>query len=573
MMVSKFSEKLGQWSKYGFYLIFPFLSFNLYGQEKVLRFDHLTVEDGLSQNTVMGIVKDKYGFMWFGTFEGLCRYDGYKFTRYHSDQNNPHSLWNNRISLLYKDTRGTLWIATADTLICRYNYETDDFTRFRWRYVPKDIVDSLDRSKSIYFTRIIRKDFDWQVNQSNSRLTLMYPFNKISNLNMLVQTDKRTGRKLIYRNNPFNRWTISDESVFNIYLDDNNILWVGTYSGGVNKADIRQKPFMLYSQDPMSPDKSIIDNKIRAIYDDNHGNLWIGTHNRGITRIDMKTNTYTHFIHNPKDTINSLIENEVRKIYGDRFGYIWFGTKGGLERFDPKTSRIKHYTITTKSRVPHNWVYSIMEDHAGYLWIGTWNGIAKYDRKNDRFLAYDPKQTLKRSNVRVVLEDHAYNLWVATEGGGITKFQRDSSAGFNEKLIPKHYVHSNSDSNSLSSDRVYTMLEDENGIMWIGTNSGLNSFNPKTGKFRRFFIEDGLPDELIVGLLSDRKGHLWISHKKGLSRLDTKTFTIRNYDREDGLQDNEFSEDAYFRNAKTGEMFFGGVKGFNSFYPDSMHDN
>jgi signal transduction histidine kinase/ligand-binding sensor domain-containing protein len=559
--------------KFSILILFIFSSIALFPQDKILRFNHLTVEDGLSQNTVMGITKDKYGFMWFGTLEGLCRYDGYKFKKYRAVNNSPHSLWNNRISLMYKDSNGDIWILNADTLICKYNYETDDFQRFTPRTVSKKVLDSLDRSKSIYFTKIIQDNVIWQVNQSYSKLTLMYPFNRIVDLNMLTQTDKVTGQKTKYRTDQFDRWALNDESVFNIYLDDNNILWVGTYSGGINKADTRQKPFKSFFHDPLDPAKSIIDNKIRAIYQDNKGNLWIGTHNKGITYIDRTTDKYIHFQHNAKDSLNSLTENEVRKIYCDRFGYLWFGTKGGLDRFDKKTNRFKHYTISSKSNIPNNWVYSIMEDHSHYMWIGTWNGIAKYDRKNDRFFAYEATKTLKRKNVRIILEDHHYNLWVATEGGGITRFSRDSSSGFQEKLTPTHFNFSSSNPNSLNSDRVYAMMEDENGILWIGTNSGLTRFDPAKNKFTRFYVDQGLPDELIIGLLSDTKGHLWISHKKGLTRLDTKTFEMRNYDRQDGLQDNEFSEDAYFRNEKTGEMFFGGVKGFNSFYPDSIEDN
>lgn len=554
-------------------LLILLLPLNLFGQEKILRFDHLTVEDGLSQNTVMGIVKDKYGFMWFGTFEGLCRYDGYKFKKYRAESNDPHSLWNNRISMVYKDAKSNIWILTADTLSCMYNYETDDFLRFTPRNTPKNILDSLDRSKSIFFTKITHNNIVWQVNQSFNKLTIMDPFNKIADLNLLTQTEKATRQKFIYRTDLFNRWALSDESVFSIYLDNNDILWVGTYSGGVNKADIRQKPFKNYSHNPLKTENSIIDNKIRAIYEDKQGNLWIGTHNKGITNINVTTGQYKHYQHSLRDTSNTLIENEVRKIYCDRLGYLWFGTKGGIERFDPRTNRFKHYTTSTGCNLPHDWVYSIIEDHLGYMWIGTWNGIAKFDRIHDRFYPYPVAKTLKRPNVRVIIEDHNHNLWVGTEGGGITKLTRDSSKGFQEVLTPTQFNFSLTNPNSLSSDRVYCMLEDEKGIIWIGTNSGLTRFDPENNQFKRFYMEQGLPDELIVGLLSDMKGHIWISHKKGLTRMNTETFETRNYDRQDGLQDNEFSEDAYFRNEQTGKMFFGGVKGFNSFYPDSIIDN
>jgi len=543
----------------------------LTAQDKILRFDHLTVEDGLSQNTVQGIVKDKYGFMWFGTWGGLCRFDGYKFVVYRADPDNPHALRNNRIQLVYKDANENIWVNSADTQVCRYNYLTDDFTRYYPpSSVPSYILDSLDRYKNMSFTYIKTKDYLYQVNQQNNLLTRRRSLNQIDNL--FTQKYLPTGETYTYRSDPLNRWALNDEFVFDIYLDDNKILWVGTWSGGINRADTRQKCFNHYNHIYQNPN-SIIDNQVRAIFDDNQGNLWVGTHNKGITKFNRRTNTFTHYQHNDKDTVNSLVNNQIRKIYRDKFGYMWFGTKGGIDRFDTRTNKFWHYKFTTKRKIMPNWIYWVMEDHWGTLWIATWAGIAKYNRKKDKFTVFDPLKTLKHSSVRVILEDKKYNLWVATEGGGITCLKRHLTNGFEERLDTVHYLHSDSNPNSLSSNRVYSMVIDEKGIFWIGTNWGLNRFDPETKVFKRFSMDDGFPDDLINGILCDQKGHLWVSHKKGLTRFDTRDYSVRNYGRNDGLQDDEFSEDAYFRNSKTGEMFFGGVKGFNSFFPDSIRDN
>jgi signal transduction histidine kinase/ligand-binding sensor domain-containing protein len=553
-----------------FYILWTCNSFSIFSQEKILRFEHFTVEHGLTQNTVQGIAKDKYGFMWFGTWEGLCRFDGYKFTVYLADNNNIHTIYNNRVQLLHKDQQENIWVSCSDTQICRYNYETDDFTRYVRQTVPKSILDSLDRYKAISFTYIDWKDYKWVVNQSYNRLTIGIPFNQIENMNKLMQINKSTGHQYVYRSDFFNKWALNDETIFSIYLDNNEILWTGTYSGGVNKADIKQKPFYHYCFDPIHTDKSIVDNKIRAICEDKTGILWIGTQNKGLTRIDRKTDTYTHFQHNQNNSKNSIYENEIRKIYNDQSGFMWFGSKGGLDRFDPKVKKFHHYNVTN-SKLPHNWVYEIMEDKDKNLWIGTWKGMVRYDRKNDILVSYD-SALFVRPRIRVIANDARNNLWVATEGGGLVYLKRDT---VNQvvKLTATPFLNSPTDSNSLISNRIYALVIDKNGILWIGTNNGLNRFDPVNKSFQRFGLSEGLPDKLITGIICDRKGNIWISHKKGITRLDPKTFHMRLFSSMDGLQDNEFSENACYISQKTGELFFGGINGFNCFYADSLKDN
>ena len=528
----------------------------LFSQHGILRFEHLTVDDGLSQNTVFGIVKDKYGFMWFGTWEGICRYDGYKFTIFRADESNSKALINNRVNQVLKDSLQNIWVTTSDArVVCKYNYETEDFTRFPIDKVKKYILDSLKHVRAFYRFNAQNKTYSWSILKQNSGLK---------------QIENKTGAQWIYKTESSYRWSLNDDQITDIYLDDHDILWVGTQNGGVNKADTRSKPFSFYSSANNS--NTVIKNVVRAICMDQSGNLWIGTENQGILKINRRKNTITYYINNPQNN-NSLINNNIRQIYSDRHGYLWFGTKGGLDRFDAHSNRFYHYTRKSAKPIPNNWVFWIMEDHSGYLWIGTFNGIAKYNRKEDCFLAFDPQKTLNNKSVRVILEDRNNKLWVATEGGGITKFTRDSSAGFNEKLTPTHYTYSATNPNSLINNQVLAMLEDKDGYLWIGTNSGLCRFDQIKGEFTRLSVKNGLPDDLIMGILNDNHGHIWISHKKGISRIHTKNFALRNFDAHDGLQGNEFSQNAFFRNKTTGEMFFGGINGFNSFFPDSIKEN
>jgi signal transduction histidine kinase/ligand-binding sensor domain-containing protein len=550
-------------------LALQLLHANVFSQEKILRFKHFTVDDGLPQNTIQGIVKDKYGFIWLGTWEGLCKFDGYKFIVYKAEKNNVKTIYNNRINYLYKDSKGEIWVCGADTTISKYNYETDDFTRFRHSQLPQWLIDSLDRTITTSYTSTQTKEYSWVVYQQNNILSRKLQLHEINNL--LTQTNIQTGKKIIYRADPLNHWALADEYVYHMYLDDQEILWVGTYSGGINYADLRQKSFNYYYS-KYNDQNSLIDNLIRAFCEDKEGNLWVGTHNKGITKINRTKETYKHYQANKNNPESSITQNMIRKIYCDRFGYVWIGTKGGANKFDPKTGTFKHYMFPLVPQMPNSWVYDFMEDHKGNLWIGTWTGIGKYDRKKDYFYIYNVYETLPKHSVRVIIEDKKNNLWVATEGG-LSKLHRTSTTEFIEKLTPTFYKHIPENPNSLSNDRIYSMLLDDDGIFWLGTASGLNRFDPEKQKFMHFGFEEGIPDEFIVGILDDKKGNLWISHKKGLTRFNKKTHAIRNFAKHDGLQSNDFSEDAYYRNPKTGEMFFGGNRGFNSFFPDSIKDN
>ena len=188
---------------------------NLFPQEKILRFEHLTVDEGLAQNTIHGIVQDKYGFIWIGTWSGICRYDGYKFKTYRTEANNPHKIYDNRIEALYKDPEDNIWIGFMDAeTICRYNYETDDFTRQLKSEVPKSITDSLIRESTIFYTYIKTKDYIWQVNQNQNILNKSIPTQQINQL--LIQTNRHNGKQIIYRVDPFNRWALNDEYVFTV---------------------------------------------------------------------------------------------------------------------------------------------------------------------------------------------------------------------------------------------------------------------------------------------------------------------------------------------------------------------
>jgi len=525
------------------------LCFSLsYGQSPDLKFDHLTTENGLPQNTIHGIAKDKYGFMWFGTWSGLCRYDGYNFKIYRHQPGNNRSINNSRIHNIISDSAQNLWIQTFDeSVACRYNYETDDFDRFPASRVSPSLMKLLNRRDHYSNIAFSFKQFRWTMDIRT---------------NSLVQTYLPTGEKGYYTPNSADRWSLNDSYVTDIYLDNQNIFWVGTYSNGINKANLNRKPFQYFYHDPDNK-KTIIDNNVRSICEDRQGNLWIGTRDKGITVLS-KANSFRNFQSSESDP-NTINSDQIKKIFCDSRGLVWIGTKKGLDRYDPFTNRLNHYEKLGLKNIS---VYGIIEDRKKNIWIASWQGLYKFEAGTDSLVHYEPSGLLKHKHVMVIMEDSTGNLWAGTEGGGITILKE---TGQGDLKIADNLQHADNVPNTVSDNRIYSIHEDEQHFVWIGTGNGLDRFDPRSHQFRHFTVSaNGLASATICGILEDKNGFIWVSHKKGISRINTTTFEIRNYSIQDGLQVNEFSDGAVFKSPSTGMMYFGGNNGYNTFYPDSI---
>jgi methyl-accepting chemotaxis protein/ligand-binding sensor domain-containing protein len=526
---------------------------DVFSQINQLKFDHIYEEDGLSDGVIAAINQDKYGFMWFGTWNGLNKYDGYNFTVYKTDINNPNSVSNNRIIDIYRKPDGSLWILTFDSIYNRFNFDTEDFTRFSKSHFTKEALDTFSKNRAIDRS-IIYKNYKYEVRDRELLL-----------INLLNNSSSA------FYHNPLDKYSLPQERVLDIFLNQNNILWVGC--AGIHKTNLARKSFIHYKdlvKYELAAKTSV--NFTRAICEDTHGNLWIGTTDLGVIFFNRTTLESKHIMNSPTDK-NTISGNQIRDIMCDSKGNIWIGSKEGVDKYIPETGKFQHFNKGTAINLLENTAFSIVEDQQGCIWFGTWGGIAKYDVERDTIVHYNVNSgTLSSNLVRVVYCDHKNNIWVGTEGGGLTFLERNNQSNtINEKFRPVHFNHGTNDTNSISDNRIYSICQDTKGDMWIGTASGLDKLN-KDNTFTHFGEKDGLPDVMILGILSDNKNNLWFSHKKGISRININDFKVRNYTLADGLQDNLFTEDAYYK-SKSGEMFFGGVNGFNSFFPDSIKDS
>ena len=531
-----------------FLLLLLFVLSTIIGQSQIqpgrLSFEYLTVKDGLAQNTVHSIVKDQHGFMWFGTWNGLCRYDGYKFTTYRNIPGDSSSISNNRIHVIYKDPENTLWVASFDSIICRYNYETDNFTRFYRSTLPPEVVDSTNRTLAHFFHTASLENIQWDV---------------ISN--ELWQTNLNTGQSFRYRARVFDPNTLNDDFVYCVYKDDNDILWIGTSKGGVNKADLKAKPFH-YQYLVVNENGNQVNAQAKAIWADQE-QIWIGSNNNGVVAFDRKTGHLLPSIVNIK-----LSEKRIRSIYKDKQGFVWAGCRMGLYRIDPLTGSVAPYH---NRKLPEFPCYSIIEDQKGNLLVGGSNAIYRYNRHNDSFTEINLLSGHNIPSAMCMMADRDNNLWIGTEVSGIYMLKYNGQDYDLDKSV--HYHHDLPAGKNLPDKRVYSICIDQSNNIWAGTANGLSCISPQTGEVKNFSTADGLADSYVAKAMADQNNHLWISHKKGISRLHTRTHEIKNYSVKNWSQGYEFLDGAGYTDPSTGEMFFGGIDGYISFLPTEIIDN
>ena len=684
-------------------LILLGLPANGYAQETQLPFAQMAVEDGLSQSGVLAILQDSQGLMWFGTQDGLNKYDGYDFTIYKYDELDPNSLSDNFILSLYEDKSGTVWVGTESGGLNKFDRQAQTFTHYLhdpdnpqslgdnkvlsiyedksgtlWVGTDQGGLNKLDRETG-QFTRYTHNPDNSQSLTSNSVLSIyedklgtlwigttqgLNKFNRETKqfthythnreqLNSLSsdivlsiyedksdrlwlgtkdgglnKLDRETEQFTSYTHNPANphslssntvnsiaedglgnlwlatsSWygnsygkalekfdpeteqfshythdsiepnSLSDNIIGPILRDNSGILWIGTGFGGINKLNTKAHKFTNYQHNPVKP-QSLVSNKISSIYEDSKDNLWIGTYNSGLDRLDHATGQFINYTHD-SDNPNSISNNNIWSIYEDHLGTLWVGTgDGGLNKLDQKTGKFSHYTHNPNNprSLSDNSIWSIYEDHQGILWIGTFNGgLNKFDRQTGKFTHYqhnrDNPNSISDNNVFSIYEDQSGTLWVGTWNNGLNKFDRETG-----KFT--HYQHNPNNPNTLSYNRVMSMLEYPAGTLWLGTyGGGLNKFDIASETFTHYTVRDGLPHNSVVGILNDYAGNLWLSTGKGLSKFNPEKETFRNYDARDGLQGNEFDGIKAYAKGKDGKMFFGGLNGITSFYPEEIKDN
>ena len=660
-------------------LNFPTKSFS----QKNIDFEHVTLKDGLSQSSVKCIMQDSNGFLWFGTADGLNKYNGYEITIFRHTKDSA-SIPNNTINSLYEDTQNNIWLGIYKTGLCKYNQIDNNFTlfanepenensisnnvilsiceddnNFLWlatvdglnkfnpetnqtkRFSTEDglcdnfvykivkdkygnlwlstrnglnfynseteqiiTIDTLENklsgkkirdiciseknkmlwlgtNKGLYSLNI--KQF-YEKNETkikyyhyeNNNITaLIVDFNENiwlgtqnSGINIFYTKIERFKN---YKNNPFISSTLSVNNISSIFEDESHIIWIGTQLGGLNKYNRLSKPFYTYQNNPLDPN-SLNANQVRAIYEDNSGNLWIGTKTGGLNKWISEENK---FIRYEKDMNNpfSIKDNYVRTILEDNQGRFWIGTdKAGLLQFDANSGKFtKQYknNPNDSTSLSCNKIWKIIQDREGNIWIATFGGgLNLFEPETGKFKTYkhEPNNELSISSDKITTIYQAQNnqLWLGTYDGGLNIFNPNSEnfTRYNEISKTENFTN-----------RIYCITENKKGELWIATEGSLKKYIPEKDNFKEYnYIDLNFSNSTLMSLVEDNENNFWISTNNGLICYNYETGENRTYFVNDGLQSNEFMLGAYCKSSG-GQIFFGGINGFNTFQPEEIKNN
>ncbi len=464
-----------------------------------MRFERLTIDNGLSQSVVNCIVQDVTGFLWIGTQDGLNRYDGYGFEVYRHDAQDPRSLAHDWVMALANDPSGDLWVGTEGGGLARWLRASDGFTAYR--HDPQD-PGSLSSDRVSVLTR--------------DRSGVLWVGTLDAGLNRFDG-----GKFQRFRHDPDEPASLSDDQVRAVYEDSKGVLWVGTW-GGLDRFDPATGSFLHTRHDPDDP-ASLSDDRVRAILEDRAGNLWVGTHD-GLNRRTGESGRFERYVHDP-EIPGSLSHSWVRSLLQDADGRLWAGTDGGLNLWHEGTRSFASYRFDPgdASSLAGDQIVHLFQDSSGVLWIGTLGGgLAKWRPETWAFAHYrgaagDPGAS---NNVFAISEDSGGVLWVGTFGGGLERLDRATGRH-------TRFTHDSRRPGTLSDDRVTALLHDRSGVLWIGTVAGgLNRLGGRSeagAGFERFTHDPGNPASLsadaVTALYEDRQGRLWIgTYDGGLNR-------------------------------------------------------
>lgn len=513
-------------------ILFLLISAVSYAQSKLppkLKFNFITVEDGIPNNIVNSIVQDSLGFIWIATNDGLCRFDGENYKVFRQSVKNENSISNNFIQSLFVDSKGDLWIMT-DQGLNKFDISKETFKT----YINEDInslshnsvTSMVERSNGDYIIGTYGGGIDILSNGQfksnfNAENSTSISSNLISSLQ--IQNDSilwvgnwETGlNKINLNNNAITNFNYGNELITNtgrintLLLDSQNYLWIGTNSGLTVYNTKNDSFFKINMKNCMS----FSDDDILSVFEDNKGEIWIGTRNSGIltgNRLTILSNKNKTLFKNylPTNSDESINYRSISSFYQDNQNNLWIGTHlGGVNVVNPNGENIRFYSHFSDKKLglSSNSAWGICEDDKNNIWIGTdGGGLYKFnpftnETKNFSYNSSN-KSGISGNAILSSCFDSKGNLWFGTYAGGLNKLEPNSS-GF------KHYKKGLLSTN-LNSNDIRVIFEDKKHRIWIGTNGGgLHLYNPKTDNFE-FITEVGWLD--IRSLTDDFDGNLWI---------------------------------------------------------------
>lgn len=561
-----------------------------------IRFESIDVDEGLSQQSVQAIFQDSKGFMWFGTQEGLNRYDGVKFTVYKPEINNPYSISDTWIEAITEDESGNLWIATENGMN-KFDRDNGKFTRF----IPNHNNSGLNH-KVINAVLASRYNNLWVATQKGLNKYLyeeqrFTPFNFLtgdgSSVNILAMVEDIAGNlwlgtakhglakfdtqteQLIFVDSPIKN---AEKHVIirSLFIDDEQVLWIGTDSFGLFTLDLKQA--MVPGESPTIKLESLVNSEnLMTLAKDVQGRTWIGTEN-GLYYKSQSDNNFVKFLHAYENA--KFDNNKIWTLYSDKGGVLWAGSFVGLMKWNTRTTQFEHYfkearqggklsdnnitaiavstqdemyvgnfasvdVVSLNTKATSNTTKQLPIKTAGdefndglqasdvmsILWVSeeeVWfghqsDGATKFNPKTNqyKYYRYDPKDpnTIGQMGITSIIEAQDGTLWFGTFGGGLSRYVAETDSFV-------RYRHDPADISTLSDNRIMTLHEDEEGRIWIGTQVGLNLLVPETGAVFRIQQDESsvtsLANNFIWSILHDSDNNIWVGTQGGGLNLLTQ---------------------------------------------------
>jgi signal transduction histidine kinase/CheY-like chemotaxis protein/ligand-binding sensor domain-containing protein len=591
--------------------------------------------NSLNQNIISALLTDKSGMLWVGTDSGgLARYDPTtgRFTHFLNEPQNPQSPGSNSIYTVYEDSTGTLWIGAIGGGLNRFDPTNNTFKRYTANPQNKNsIIDNtvrciVEQSPGVLLigtpNGIDRFDIK---NEAFTRCSPLYAqvFCRGKSGTIWIGTVAKGLYILKPRDNTPGRYhfpstklnEINQNTAVNaIYQDRNDAIWIGTSFHGLFKIDTTSGAVDQFQYENGKPN-GVASNYITSIFQDSGGIMWFGTNFEGINRFDPSTTVFhdysTHFA-------GKEIKSYFRDIYEIRSNDLWIATAGaGLLHYNTESEALTYFNHSPKNlaSISCDDLFFIAVDPCDtrMLWIGTYNGLNRFDREkriSRRYFNPTAVDYQQSNYFRCGLPEADGTIWLGTGGAGIAHFNPQNNTF-------KNYRHDPQNPDSLSDDAINFIHKDRSGYLWIGTASGFNRFNPKTGKFKTYFTQsphlissqvfsicesddgilwigtlgdglvrfdprteqvikiynknEGLLSTQLFAILKDEKKNLWIGSSSGIFKFDTQTEHFIQFDSNDGLLFSQFCINGHA--GKNGRFYFGHLKGMVAFYPDQVKPN
>lgn len=514
-------------------------------------FKKYMVDQGLSENTVQVIMQDNHGFMWFGTKDGLNRFDGHQYRIFKNNPQDDNSIGNNFIRALYQDNNGIIWVGTdsklflmdpitetfkpfkkattkgvsihsAVTAVCP-DYENQIWigTMTQGVFVYNITDDSLTQYSQSGADKSLKSDLVWRIFRDFSGTIWIGTRGGLSRYN------KETGAFLTYEAKG-ETGELIDSEILSIFEDSDGEIWLGTWSGGLSKLNKTTNSFKTW----FGPSNDTYITHIRVIFEYEKNQLLIGSDD-GLYLFNKLTQTYRRI--DDTRVANSLSDQNVYSIFKDREGGIWVGTYfGGVNYFSPIGNFMEHYYPNhSPNSMSGKAVSQFCEDEKGNLWVATEDGGLNYFNTKTRqfkvFLPQEGIQSLSYHNIHSLLLDND-NLWIGTFSRGIDVLNLKTQTF-------RNYQHNVNDENSIDDNCVFSIYKNSNGEIFVGTPYGLNRYNRKNDNFTR------IPEiqTFVYDMQEDHLGDLWLaSYGDGIFRYNSQENNWRNY-RHDPTNPNSIS--------------------------------